>query len=144
MSDLDAPPTVEVYMPSQRYSAPLMGWFERGFDEAEARRIITRQIRARVVENAFKDIDPIRMRRAIEWADQSAPLIESLETLCAKIAHALDLKWETLGGYTRDALGGDDRNMVLRIGCIVDEILKIAERNHDAAQRAELKWRHGQ
>lgn len=120
VENFGGPPLVTVEVPFIRYCVPLLGHMERGFDRAQAEQIIAHQIRARAIEDAFRDVAPVKMRRALEWVDQSEELHAELELLGGRVARALSLTWENQYGK-HETIWGPERSMLQTIGSLVDK-----------------------
>ena len=132
----EAPAVLDVLVKERRYRVALTPP-PFGKLEADVRRIAEDQIRAHAIEDAFAHINPIRLRRAIMWAEDTNEMVESMEKLGHTISDALKLKWTSDWGAEVDYIQGEDRRLLGRLQNLVYDAVQISRK------RAEEIWKLG-
>lgn len=132
----EPPAVLDVFVKERRYRVALTP-SPFGKFEADVRRIAEDQIRAHAIEDAFAHINPIRLRRAIMWAEETNEIMENMEKLGHMISDALKLKWTSNWGAEVDYIQGEDRRLLGKLQNLVYDAVQISRK------RAEEVWKLG-
>lgn len=134
----DMPSILDVVIKERRYrvalTPPPFGKFED-----DVRRIAENQIRAHAIEDAFAHINPIRLRRAIMWADDTNDLMEQMEKLGWAISDALKMKWVSRWGAEVDYIYGEDRRLLGDLMNRVYDLIQVSRARAAEVWKLESK-----